>query len=38
MHSSGSMTSIASVSWMQSTGQTSWHERSVVPMQASVMT
>src|SRR6476659_8624927 len=37
MHSSGSITSIRSDSWMQSTGQTSTHERSFTSMQGSVM-
>ena len=38
MHSPGSMTSICATSWMQSTGQTSTQERSVVPMHAAPMT
>ena len=38
MHSPGSMTSICATSWMQSTGQTSTQERSVVPMHAEPMT
>ena len=37
MHSSGSITSMRSDSWMQSTGQTSTHERSFTSMQGSVM-
>ena len=37
MHSSGSMTSIRSDSWMQSTGQTSTQERSLMSMQGSAM-
>src|SRR5256885_1769406 len=37
MHSSGSMTRIRSASWMQSTGQTSTHERSLMSMQGSAM-
>src|SRR6186997_3271203 len=37
MHSSGSITSIRSDSWMQSTGQTSTHERSFTSMHGSVM-
>ena len=37
MHSSGSMISIRSNSWMQSTGQTSTHERSLMSMQGSAM-
>src|SRR5271165_2036956 len=39
MHTSGSMKSIVSSSrpWMQSTGQTSTHDLSFVPMQGSVM-
>src|SRR3954470_15289120 len=37
MHSSGSITSMCSTSWMQSTGQTSTQERSFVSMQGSVM-
>src|SRR5688572_18866642 len=37
MHSSGSMTRIRSYSWMQSTGQTSTHERSLMSMQGSAM-
>src|SRR5918995_4288949 len=37
MHSSGSMMSIRSNSWMQSTGQTSTHERSLMSMQGSAM-
>src|SRR6266498_2374684 len=37
MHSSGSMTSIRSAWWMQSTGQTSTHERSLMSMQGSAM-
>src|SRR5689334_15261872 len=37
MHSSGSMTRIRSNSWMQSTGQTSTHERSLMSMQGSAM-
>src|SRR5947207_10744176 len=37
MHSSGSMIRIRSNSWMQSTGQTSTHERSLMSMQGSAM-
>src|SRR5581483_10785975 len=37
MHSSGSMMSIRSNSWMQSTGQTSTQERSLMSMQGSAM-
>src|SRR5438477_3620529 len=37
MHSSGSMTKIRSASWMQSTGQTSTHDRSLISMQGSAM-
>src|SRR5881275_1572817 len=37
MHSSGSMTRIRSASWMQSTGQTSTQERSLMSMQGSAM-
>src|SRR5215213_6399076 len=37
MHSSGSITRIRSASWMQSTGQTSTHERSLMSMQGSAM-
>src|ERR1044071_4448251 len=37
MHSSGSMTSWRSPSWMQSTGQTSTQERSLMSMQGSAM-
>src|SRR5918996_5133108 len=37
MHSSGSMMRIRSNSWMQSTGQTSTHERSLMSMQGSAM-
>ena len=37
MHSSGSMISIRSNSWMQSTGQTSTQERSLMSMQGSAM-
>src|SRR5438128_6657434 len=37
MHSSGSITRIRSNSWMQSTGQTSTHERSLMSMQGSAM-
>src|SRR5581483_10225754 len=37
MHSSGSMTRIRSNSWMQSTGQTSTHDRSLMSMQGSAM-
>src|SRR5207302_3288684 len=37
MHSSGSMTRIRSGSWMQSTGQTSTQERSLMSMQGSAM-
>jgi hypothetical protein len=38
MHAYGSTTNIRDASWMQSTGQTSTQDWSVVPMQASVMT
>src|SRR4051794_687134 len=38
MHSSGSITSIRSVSWMQSTGQTSMQERSLMSMHGSEIT
>ena len=37
MHSSASITSMRSVSWMQSTGQTSMHDLSFTSMQGSVM-
>src|SRR3954464_10328124 len=37
MHSSGSMTRMRSASWMQPTGQTSTHERSLMSMQGSEM-
>src|SRR5205085_492956 len=37
MHSSGSMTRMRSAWWMQSTGQTSTHERSLMSMQGSAM-
>src|SRR4051812_2438583 len=37
MHSSGSITRMRSNSWMQSTGQTSTHERSLMSMQGSAM-
>src|SRR5215208_3812323 len=37
MHSSGSMTRIRAASWMQSTGQTSTQERSLMSMQGSAM-
>src|SRR4051794_24100918 len=37
MHSSGSMTRIRSASWMQSTGQTSTHDLSLMSMQGSEM-
>src|SRR3954463_16309290 len=37
MHSSGSITRMRSASWMQSTGQTSTHERSLMSMQGSPM-
>src|SRR4026208_1397861 len=37
MHSSVSMIRIRSNSWMQSTGQTSTHERSLMPMQGWAM-
>src|SRR5919109_4098951 len=37
MHSSGSMTSILSPWWMQSTGQTSTQDRSLMSMQGSAM-
>src|SRR5580700_10590551 len=37
MHSSASITSMRSASWMQSTGQTLWQEMSLMSMQASPM-
>src|SRR3982751_1184526 len=37
MHSSGSMTRIRPASWMQSTGQTSTHDLSLMSMQGSAM-
>src|SRR5882757_5235831 len=37
MHSSGSITRMRSASWMQSTGQTSTQERSLMSMQGSEM-
>src|SRR6476661_1787658 len=37
MHSSGSMTRIRPASWMQSTGQTSTQERSLMSIQGSAM-
>src|SRR5918996_6055705 len=37
MHSSGSITRIRAASWMQSTGQTSTQERSLMSMQGSAM-
>src|SRR6476469_9130033 len=37
MHSSGSITRIRSYSWMQSTGHTSTHERSLMSIQGSAM-
>ena len=37
MHSSGSMIRSRSNGWMQSTGQTSTHERSLMSMQGSAM-
>src|SRR3954468_23958365 len=37
MHSSGSMTRMRPASWMQSTGQTSTQERSLMSMQGSAM-
>src|SRR5438105_3623994 len=37
MHSSGSMTRMRSASWMQSTGQTSTQDRSLMSMQGSAM-
>src|SRR3989441_5762024 len=37
IHSSGSIIRIRSNSWMQSTGQTSTHERSLMSMQGSAM-
>src|SRR5947208_1249405 len=37
MHSSGSMTRMRSAWWMQSTGQTSTQERSLMSMQGSAM-
>src|SRR5439155_18003205 len=38
MHSSGSITSIRAASWMQSTGQTSMHDLSLMSMHGSAMT
>src|SRR5262245_8411654 len=38
MHSSRSITRIRSASWIQSTGQTSTHERSLMSMHGSAMT
>src|SRR3982750_1192804 len=38
MHSSGSITSIRPASWMQSTGQTSMHDLSLMSMQGSPIT
>src|SRR5438128_4336565 len=38
MHSSGSITRIRAASWMQSTGQTSMHDLSLISMQGSAMT
>src|SRR4051812_3608317 len=38
MHSSGSITSIRSASWMQSTGQTSMQDLSLMSMQGSEIT
>src|SRR5918993_329983 len=37
MHSSGSITRMRSASWMQSTGQTSMHDLSLMSMQGSAM-
>src|SRR6476646_3051232 len=37
MHSSGSMTRMRAASWMQSTGQTSTQERSLMSIQGSAM-
>src|SRR5690242_16870062 len=37
MHSSGSITSIRAISWMQSTGHTSMHDLSLTSMQGSAM-
>src|SRR5215210_1318962 len=37
MHSSGSITRMRSASWMQSTGQTSTHDLSLMSMQGSAM-
>src|SRR5919205_1496831 len=37
MHSSGSMTRMRFASWMQSTGQTSTHDLSLMSMQGSAM-
>src|SRR4051795_8918613 len=37
MHSSGSITRMRPASWMQSTGQTSTHERSLMSMHGSAM-
>src|SRR6476469_9784303 len=37
MHSSGSITKMRPASWMQSTGQTSTQERSLMSMQGSAM-
>ena len=37
MHSSGSITRMRPASWMQSTGQTSTQERSLMSMQGSAM-
>src|SRR5215211_3026160 len=37
MHSSGSITRMRAASWMQSTGHTSTHERSLMSMQGSAM-
>src|SRR5438874_11026274 len=38
MHSSGSMTRIRAASWMQSTGQTSMHDLSLMSIHGSAMT
>src|SRR6266508_1492607 len=38
MHSSGSMTSMHAPSWMQSTGQTSMHDLSLMSMHGSLIT
>src|SRR6266550_4826317 len=38
MHSSGSITSMRAASWMQSTGQTSMHDLSLMSMHGSAIT